>query len=327
MRLNFGIKRQPVREWMSPPGMEVIDSCRRAIRAALEEWTDALYPRSCVVCRGYADDGSLCAQHQPAPPSARNRCLRCARALPEGMGAGMRCAACRRATPAFRGVITLGEYRSHRLRTASARPAEERGAQVGEREPAPGRHAESMPVEGSEEAPSSDVLRNLILGLKHGNRREFAQPLGELLAQRMLDELGKEAGRRNAMGSRSLAECVLVPVPLHRLRKLERGHDQALDLARWISAASGLRLLPVLRRLRATPPQGAPGSVSRRANVHQAFRATRRAAKQLRGKWVFLVDDVLTSGSTASECTRVLKSNGADGATALVLARVGFETG
>ncbi len=307
--------------------MEVIRSCWRAIESALEEWTDALYPRSCVVCRSYADDGSLCAQHQPAPPSTRNRCLRCARALPEGMGAGMRCAACRRATPAFRGVITLGEYRSYRHRKDSPPAAEGRGGDLGDHEPAPDRKSDSLQGGRTDEVPSSDVLRNLILGLKHGNRREFAQPLGELLARRMLDELENDNSRKNVKRSRSLAECVLVPVPLHRLRKLERGHDQALDLARWISEASGLKLLPVLRRLRATPPQGAPGSVSRRANVHRAFRATRRAGKQLQGKWVLLVDDVLTSGSTASECTRVLKSNGASGATALVLARVGFETG
>ncbi len=113
---------------------------------------------------------------------------------------------------------------------------------------------------------------------------------------------------------------MLVPVPLHPLRRLERGYDQALLLSRAISKATDLPTRRALARSRYTDPQGEPGHRSRSANVQAAFRA-RRSARELRERPVWLVDDVLTSGATASECARILRRAGASRVGLLVIAR------
>src|SRR5439155_26567449 len=92
-------------------------------------------------------------------------------------------------------------------------------------------------------------------------------------------------------------------------RRWQRGYNQAAVLAR--ALASGLQI-PCderrLRRVRATPLQTAVAPSARRDNVRGAFRAA--ADPRLRGQTVLLVDDVLTTGSTASEAARALKQAG-----------------
>lgn len=158
-----------------------------------------------------------------------------------------------------------------------------------------------------------------VLALKHGGRRDLAEPLGEALA-RLLLETGSVAPGRPGSGLPSL----LAPIPLHPLRILERGYDQAAALARVVARESGLPLGRPLRRRRWTVPQGSPGCASRRANVAGVFALRWPARRALRGRFVWLVDDVLTSGATASECARVLRRGGAEGVGVLVAARAGF---
>ncbi len=152
-----------------------------------------------------------------------------------------------------------------------------------------------------------EPLREWVLALKHGGRRDLAVPLGQALGERLL--AGGGAGG------------VLVPVPLHPLRRLERGHDQARLLALEAARASGLRARSWLARRRWTEPQGTPGAGSRAAAVAGAFRLARGARRRLAGEPVWLVDDVLTSGATLSECAAVLRRAGAGPVGALVVAR------
>jgi predicted amidophosphoribosyltransferase len=120
-------------------------------------------------------------------------------------------------------------------------------------------------------------------------------------------------------------------VPLHPLRRLERGYDQALLLARVLGEALQLPVITPLVRLRATAPQGAEGGrATRRSNVAGAFGLARTALAGrllgrglLAGRDVWLVDDVLTSGSTADACADVLRRGGARSVTVVVLARAG----
>lgn len=166
-------------------------------------------------------------------------------------------------------------------------------------------------------------LRAGILALKHGGRRDLCLPLGRALARR-------------------LEECVhvsgvdlFVPVPLHPLRHLQRGHDQALGLARSVAAVLDRPVRRSLRRLRPTPAQGTACSESlwaallgrgrrghsRAANVSEAFALEEREARHLVGRRVWLVDDVVTSGHTVRECSVLLKRAGADSVGVLCLAR------
>lgn len=112
--------------------------------------------------------------------------------------------------------------------------------------------------------------------------------------------------------------AVLVGVPLHRSRLRERGFDQAQFLAIEIGRRLNLVVASgVLRRVRATLPQGDPRVTSRSSNIDGAFAI--RAARAIRGQHVLLIDDVITSGATARACALQLQANGAV-AVALVTA-------
>lgn len=164
-------------------------------------------------------------------------------------------------------------------------------------------------------------LREWVLALKHGGRADLAEPLGCALAARWRDRQVRERRGERAAGA------VFVPVPLHPLRRLERGYDQAWQLARAVGAELALPARRLLRRRRWTEPQGGAGVGSRAANVAGAFHATRGARRAIRGREVWLVDDVLTSGSTLSECAAVLRRCGAGRVGVLVLARAGGDPG
>ena len=153
-----------------------------------------------------------------------------------------------------------------------------------------------------------------LLALKYGGRADLAAPLGTLLSARLAAEAPCDGAR----------ERVLVPVPLHAARRFERGYDQAWQLARHAAEAAGIRAARALRRVRATPVQGALGTVSRGANVRGAFAPARTwwpRTQRVDGAEVWLVDDVVTSGSTAAECARILRRLGAAHVGVLCVAR------
>ncbi len=110
---------------------------------------------------------------------------------------------------------------------------------------------------------------------------------------------------------------IIAPVPLHPWRLLHRGFHQAQVLARGLARPTGegeptARLLPdLLRRLRHTRPQVGMSPAQRAANVAGAFVVHPRRAARLAGRRVLLVDDVLTTGATVSECARALRAGGA----------------
>jgi competence protein ComFC len=111
------------------------------------------------------------------------------------------------------------------------------------------------------------------------------------------------------MAPRSFADAVLVPVPMHRAKRRRRGFDQAAWLARELGERVALPVLHVLRRERATLPQGDVRVLSRAENVRGAFVV--HDAAEVRRRRCVLVDDVFTSGATMRECARLLLEAGA----------------
>lgn len=133
---------------------------------------------------------------------------------------------------------------------------------------------------------------------------------------------------------RSVARCVLsahnslgggeftvIPVPLSKRRSIERGFNQAALLAKVISKRTGDRFDEYsLVRERDTPVhRAAMDRKSREQTVNNAFRIAR--PKLIEGKTILLVDDLMTSGSTVSQCAKVLKKGGAARVVVLTLAR------
>jgi competence protein ComFC len=112
---------------------------------------------------------------------------------------------------------------------------------------------------------------------------------------------------------------LIVPVPLHPARQRERGFNQAGLLADLLAASTSLPTRDVLERIRYTTTQTAYDRAERMENLHGAFRL--RKNRDVRGLRVLLIDDVLTTGSTLSECARILRKAGAVSVHAATAAR------
>ncbi|WP_114859042.1 ComF family protein [Azospirillum brasilense] len=154
-----------------------------------------------------------------------------------------------------------------------------------------------------------DGSRPLVLGFKHGDRIHAAAAYGAWMAR---------------AGAELLADAdLLAPVPLHRLRLFRRRYNQAALLAQAAGRQAGRPVIPdLLVRRRSTPSQGGLDRSGRRRNVQGAFAVRPGLEARVAGKRIVLVDDVLTTGATLSECARVLRRAGAERVDALTLARV-----
>ncbi len=110
---------------------------------------------------------------------------------------------------------------------------------------------------------------------------------------------------------------LLLPVPLHRSRLLERGFNQSLLLARFMSPQKTVPDL--LQRIRPTHPQTTLSEKGRWENVRRAF--SLKEPGVVRNRSILLVDDVMTTGATVEECARVLREAGATKIVVALLAR------
>ena len=117
-------------------------------------------------------------------------------------------------------------------------------------------------------------------------------------------------------GSIDMVSCI----PLSRKRMHDRGYNQAELLAKEISKKVGVEYLPTLKKIRHNTAQSTiKDSKQRAANVIGAYRVV--DAEKVKGKYILLVDDVVTTGSTVSECARILKKSGAKAVYCVTLAR------
>lgn len=154
-----------------------------------------------------------------------------------------------------------------------------------------------------------DVSRKMILGFKHGDKTFAVRAFVPWMSR---------------AGAQMLAQAdLLVPVPLHPSRLLRRRYNQAALMAQALACEADLCCIPdALVRVRATVSQGHMGGADRFRNVKGAFSVHSGRARDVVGKKIVLVDDVLTSGATVSECTRALLKGGAISVHVLTLARV-----
>ena len=148
-------------------------------------------------------------------------------------------------------------------------------------------------------------LRSLIHLFKYAGMAPLASPLGRLLERALPVDAGFDA---------------VVAVPLHWRKRWQRGFNQAELLARHIAKRRQLPLLPALRRRKAAAVQASLSIAGRRRNVSGAFAL--KPHSDVKGKRILLIDDVMTTGATASACAAALKRGGAASVSLLTLARV-----
>jgi competence protein ComFC len=117
------------------------------------------------------------------------------------------------------------------------------------------------------------------------------------------------------------AAWLMVPVPLHPRKKRERQYNQSAELARTLAKLTGMTWCDALRRIRYTDSQAGLDRDGRLKNLKGAFAVASRAVRRVAGRDILLIDDVLTTGATAHECSLTLKKNGAGKVVVLTAAR------
>jgi ComF family protein len=149
-----------------------------------------------------------------------------------------------------------------------------------------------------------ELSRSIALRLKYGRRVALARTMARYTPPLI----------------RSHDEPILVPVPLHRSRLWQRGFNQSALVARELAKMTGLRADPyILKRVKRTPALKGMSLRQRRKLVAGAFKVS---AADLQGRTIVLVDDVLTTGSTANACARALQKAGAGRVELVSWARV-----
>ncbi len=150
-----------------------------------------------------------------------------------------------------------------------------------------------------------DLIVQAICELKYQKKFWLAKPLAFLWKEALFERLPPFD--------------YVIPVPLHTRRLIERGFNQSFLLAQKIFGRSSVK--PWLLRIRDTAPQVNLSNKDRIKNVRQAFALKKEV--NLVGKRIVLFDDVMTTGATVEECSKVLRAAQAKEIYVAVLARAG----
>ena len=154
-------------------------------------------------------------------------------------------------------------------------------------------------------------VRASILRYKFYGYRSYADSYGRLLAMKLQKEGWDDTD-------------LLTWIPISPKRKRTRGYDQSQLLAAAVAKELDMEAVAVLRKIRNTKPQSTMGSAShRRANILGAYEVVDPAL--VRDQRILLVDDIITTGATASECARTLLTAGAKEVKLATLAVASFE--
>src|SRR4030066_2552057 len=142
-------------------------------------------------------------------------------------------------------------------------------------------------------------LQNIIHALKYDKKFHIGIFLGESLGKHFKPQL------------QSWNINMIIPIPLHHLKKAERGFNQSYYIAKGISSRTSIAVKAnTIKRMRFTQSQTTMTLKEREDNVEGAFKV--KKSENVKGKNVLLVDDVMTTGATITECGRVLLETGAN---------------
>lgn len=142
-------------------------------------------------------------------------------------------------------------------------------------------------------------LQHIIHSIKYQKRYQNGIFLGKVMGIDLADKMAE------------WEIDLVLPVPLHRLKKAERGYNQSYYIAKGIKKMTGIAICSnAIKRVKYTQSQTTMNIAERAENMADAFKVTGK--KNITGKNILLIDDVITTGATTSECGRVLLSAGAN---------------
>jgi len=154
--------------------------------------------------------------------------------------------------------------------------------------------------------PDSEI-QNIIHSFKYNKQYQIGIVLGEQISEHLHHQINKW----NA--------DFIIPIPLHRLRKAERGFNQSEKIAISIKHSLNISVYTdIIRRCRFTKTQTKLTLEERKENMSDAF--TLRKHNLIKNKNIILLDDIITTGATITECGKLLKGNGANNIYALSVA-------
>ena len=255
--------------------------------SATERVVDLLCPPLCVVCGSFPEWAGDLSEKDPNNPERLLLCEKCRRAIVEE--ARFQCRRC--AGPlaySCPGAVRCENCRFEKFRFDSA-------VALGE---------------------YRNPLSHQILLMKRER--------GGVLAETFAALLWRERKTHLVAAGADL----VIPVPMHFLRYFVRGVNSAERIARVLAARLGVDCKTnIVRRVRWTVRQATLSGDLRRTNILGAFDVLPRRKNEIEGKTILLVDDVMTTGSTCNEISRVLRENGAAAVHVAVLARAEIHSG
>lgn len=142
------------------------------------------------------------------------------------------------------------------------------------------------------------TVRNSLLRYKFYNNRHYAAAYGRLLAMRILSDIPSDID-------------ILTWVPISRKKKFRRGYDQVQLLAEEVGKQLGMQPIPLIKKIKNTKTQSTiREQAARRANVLGVYQV--KSPEMVRNKKILLLDDIITTGATISECAKTLMLSGAE---------------
>ena len=152
-----------------------------------------------------------------------------------------------------------------------------------------------------------EIERKMIRNFKYRGKSFMARKLSEIIFDKIMAE--------------GLEFDIIIPVPMYAAKEKERGYNQSALLGKYLSGLTGIPCrTDCLCRVRPTVPMNRLGLQERKRNLDGAFQVSDIGCRILKGKRIFLVDDIYTTGTTAERCSETLKAAGAADVTAASLA-------
>jgi len=172
--------------------------------------------------------------------------------------------------------------------------------------------------------PYNKTAQKLIYNFKY---KPYLSSLSEFLGNLLYESLIQNENFQNVLNDKKVKKWVLVPIPLFLSRFRKRGYNQSEILAKELGKKFNLEILNLLKRVKETKTQFGLKLPERKKNIKGAFSFNKNEKYQMYQKYqmkdtgVFLIDDIVTTGSTLMEAAKVLKRKGAQKVIGITLAR------